>query len=186
MVKGFAFCLALAASLLPSLTVQAAERLQVPQIPGWVVVSSVHDANGESTELIPEGQTRDGWTRRIAVQAFRAVTLGATDFLDQVVQQTAPVCDAAAAGPASPGRVNGAPAGSRAVACSRYKGDGMGTYTLYFVVRGRSALYVVSRIWRGPAFDPAQSPVDAAEMQDWIAYMNSIDLCGYDSAQTCR
>ena len=107
----------------------AAERLQVPQLPDWKVVASVSDRSGEATELVPPNETDQSWTRRVTVQAFRGVPLTVADFMEQVVQKTAAVCEGATAAPPSLGRVGGAEAGTRTVACGRYKGDGRGTFT---------------------------------------------------------
>ncbi|MBC7908150.1 MAG: hypothetical protein H7Y60_15595 [Rhodospirillaceae bacterium] len=164
---------------------QASERLQVPELPGWKMVVSVTDRAGETSELIPESETNERWTRRATIQAFRGVPLSAAAFLEQVVQKTAEVCDSATAGPSSLGKVSGAEAGTRTVACGRYKGDGKGSFTLHYVVRGREALYVISRIWRGEPFNPAAMPIANSELAEWTDYVNAIVLC--DSRdQSCR
>lgn len=173
--------------MLTALPAAAAERLQVPQLPGWKAVANVADAAGEATELIPEGETAETWSRRITIQAFRGIAVTVPAFLDQVVQKTAGVCDSAAAGQASLGTVAGAEAGSRTVACGRYKGDGKGSYTLYYVIRGREAFYVVSRSWRGAPFSAGTTPVPADELAGWAAYVNALDLCDTkDSRRPCR
>ncbi|MCR6629780.1 MAG: hypothetical protein NVV74_06850 [Magnetospirillum sp.] len=165
----------------------AAERLQVPELPGWRVVSSVTDRAGESTELIPPGETADAWTRRVTVQAFRGVPMTVQDFLDKVVGNTAQVCDGVTAGPPGLGKVGGQDAGTRTIACGRYKGDGKGAFTLHYVIRGREAFYVVTRMWRGEPFNPAATPISAAELQDWTDYVGAIDLCDMrDPARPCR
>ena len=165
----------------------AAERLEVPQLPGWQVVNSVSDHTGEVTELIPPGETADSWTRRVTVQAFRGVPMTVSGFLDQVVQKTAEVCEGATAGPPSMGKVSGADAGTRTVACGQYKGDGRGTFAMHFVVRGREALYVVTRLWRGAPFNPKTMPIDAAELRDWGDYAAGINLCdSRDPNRPCR
>lgn len=169
--------MALLVGLLAAGNALAAERLQVPQVPGWKIVSSVSDRAGESTELIPEAETEPNWTRRISVQAFRGVGMTVPAFLDQVVQKVAAVCDGATAGPPSLGKVNGAEAGTRTVACGRYKGDGNGTFSLHYVIRGKEALYVVTRMWRGEPFNPAQVPISQAELAEWTDYVNALDLC---------
>lgn len=176
---------ALAMMMVLALPAHAAERLQVPQLVGWKVIASVSDRAGEATELIPEAETAETWTRRVTIQAFRGVGMTATAFLDQVVQKTAAVCDGAAAGQASLGTVSGAEAGSRTVACGRYKGDGKGSYTLYYVIRGRDAFYVVSRTWRGNPFPAGTNPVPPAELAEWKAYVDALDLCD-TTRSACR
>lgn len=165
----------------------AAERLQVPQVAGWTVVSNVADQTGEATELIPDGENAVNWSRRITIQAFRGVKMSVGDFLDQVAGRTAPVCEGATAGPPSLGRVSGLPAGTRTVACGNYKGDGRGSFSLHYVIGGRTALYVVTRVWRGAPFDPAFMPISAEELAEWTAYVNSVEVCDTaDPARPCR
>lgn len=164
---------------------QASERLQVPELPGWKMVVHLADQSGEQTELIPPNETPENWTRRASIQAFRNVSLGVSGFLDQVVTRTAEVCDGATAGPASLGRVSGAEAGTRTVACGRYKGDGKGTFMLHYVVRGKDALYVISRAWRGAPFDSAAMPISVEELAEWKAYVDAIALCD-SAAPQCR
>lgn len=166
---------------------QAAERLQVPQLPGWKVVVTVNDRAGEASELILETETPETWTRRVTIQAFRGVPMTVTNFLDQVVQKTDEVCDGATAGPASLGKVSGADAGTRTLACGRYKGDGRGSFTLHYVIRGQEALYVITRIWRGTPFNPATMPIGTGELAEWRDYVNAITLCDtQDSKRACR
>lgn len=177
----------IAAACLQTGAASASERLQVPQLPGWKVVATVADRTGESTDLIPSNETADTWTRRATVQAFRGVALTVPDFLDQVVQKTAEVCDGATAGPPSLGKVSGLDAGTRSVACGRYKGDGRGTFALHYVIRGREALYVVTRLWRGEPFNPATTPIAADELRDWTDYVGAIEVCDTrDPARPCR
>ncbi|MBF0327513.1 hypothetical protein [Magnetospirillum moscoviense] len=165
----------------------AAEKLQVPQLLGWKVIVSLADRNGETTELIPGNEAAESWTRRATIQAFRGTPLTAQAFLDTVVTKTGQVCEQASAGPSSLGMVGGREAGSRTVACGRYKGDGRGSMTLYFVVRGKDAFYVVSRAWRGEPFAQGTVPVSAAELAEWVAYMNAVDLCdNKDPNRPCR
>lgn len=184
--------LALAMVMTATMTVGAAaaaasERLQVPQLPGWKVVANVADATGESTDLVPPDETADTWTRRVTVQAFRGVPITVSTFLDQVVQRTAEVCDGATAGPPSLGKVGNAEAGTRSVACGRYKGDGRGTFTLHYVIRGQEAFYVVTRLWRGEPFTPTVTPISAQELQEWTDYVGAIDLCdSKDPNRPCR
>lgn len=186
-MRGVKLAAGLALGLGLASAAQASERLQVPQLPDWKVVTSVTDRAGESTELIPQQESAETWTRRITVQAFRGVAMTVPGFLDQVVQKTAQVCDGATAGPPSLGKVSGAEAGTRTVACGRYKGDGRGTFTLHYVIRGTQAFYVVSRIWRGEPFNPATTPISTDELRDWTNYVGAIELCdGRDPGRPCR
>lgn len=156
---------------------QAGERILVPGLAGWVTVSQIVDASGESSELVAPGETADTWTRRASVQAFRQTAMTVPEFLEQIVGKTGDVCDSATAGPVTLGRVAGAEAGSRLVACGRYKGDGRGSVTLFYVIRGREAFYVVSRLWRGEPFPSGTNPVPVDELADWQRFVASVTLC---------
>lgn len=185
-MRKLGLAVAMATALLATAT-SASERLQVPELAGWKVATTVTDPSGEATDLIPSGETADTWTRRITVQAFRGVPMTVQNFLDQVVQRTAEVCEGATAGPPSLGRVGGAEAGTRTIACGRYKGDGRGTFALHYVIRGQEAFYVVTRLWRGEPFDPATTPISATELREWSDYAGAIDLCDTkDPNRPCR
>nr|CAM74085.1 conserved hypothetical protein, secreted [Magnetospirillum gryphiswaldense MSR-1] len=165
----------------------AADRLQVPQLNHWKGKSPETDKTRQADGLIPGQKGAETWTRRITVQAFRGVPLTVSEFLEQAVAKTAPVCEAAAAGPASMGSIGGREAGSRTIACGKYKGDGRGTYVLHFAIRGRDAFYVVSRMWRGAPFALGQVPVPESELVQWRAYADAIDLCDTtDARRPCR
>lgn len=170
--------------LLSGLPAGAAERLLVPHLPGWKVVVVHSDPGAEFSELIPESETTEAWTRRISVEAFRGAGNSVASFLDMVGRRSTEICDGASADAPRLGRLGTAEAGSRSVACGRYKGDGKGTYTLYYAIRGRDAFYVVSRSWRGEAFAVDRVPVGQQELADWIAYMRAITLC--DTADPAR
>ena len=164
----------------------AVERLLVPQIAGWKVVAGHADSGGEFTELVPEKETADEWTRRISVEAFRGVARTVPELLDIVASRSAEICDAASAEPPRLGKLAQYDAGSRFVGCGRYKADGKGTYTMYYAIRGRDALFVVSRSWRGEPFAAGGIPVGQQELGDWIAFMRAIAICdSADPALAC-
>lgn len=155
----------------------AGERLQVPRPAGWQALP-LHSAPGvEMDELVPEGETAETWTRRITVQAYRGTDLTVPAFLDLVARNTAAICDAAAAEPPRLGRLGELEAGSRFVGCGRAQADGSGLYALYYAIRGRQALYVVIRAWRGAPFPAGQVPVAATERADWVAFMRAVSVC---------
>lgn len=160
----------------------AGERLLVPQLDGWQPVVGHAGPTGEVTELIPDGETAETWTRRITVQAFRGAPVTVAGFLDNAAAGMAAACLHPVAAPPHLGRLDGAEAGSRLVTCGRTRTEppaqGWGEVSLFYAVGGRQAFYVVSRSWRGPAFDAAPHPVAEAEMAEWITFMRAIRLEG--------
>ncbi len=168
--------------------VRAAERLLVPELPGWKVADTHNDAIADVTELVPGTETADVWTRRLTIQAYRTTAMTATQFLDGLVPRTREVCDGFAAGPVVAAPVAGADgAGARrTISCGTYRGDGRGSFTLFFAIRGRAALYVLARVWRGAPFQPAVPPVSASELADWNVTFDGVRLCdSNDPARPC-
>jgi hypothetical protein len=163
--------------LLACASAQAGERLLVPELPGWKTLDSVADRSAEVTEMIPGLEDSRTWTRRLSVHAFRGSPMTAGQFLAGLEPRSGEVCDSILAEPVKPQRLAGAEAGRRVVSCGRYKGDGKGSYALYLAVRGREALYVVARSWRGNPFRPGQPPVAVTELDDWNAYLDGVRLC---------
>lgn len=153
----------------------AGERLLVPQLDGWRPVVGHAGPAGEVTEMIPEHESPDSWTRRMTVQAFRGVDLPVAEFLDKAAKGMAEPCVHPVIEPPRLGRLESAEAGSRLVACGR-NADGSGEVSMFYAIGGREAFYVVSRSWRGPAFDSAPHPVPDAEMAEWISFMRSVRL----------
>ena len=60
--------------------------------------------------------------------------------------------------------VNGYAAGSRLIACTRDKQSGKGSVSLYQVVAGERALYVVQRAYRVPPFSTDGVPLAGADL----------------------
>lgn len=166
--------LAMAVALRPAL---AGERLLVPELPGWKTVFQHADAATEGSDFIPGHETVQSWSRRLSVQAFRDVTVTVPGFLDMVARRTGELCDGVAAAPSRSGVVDGIEVGMRSVSCARFRGGEQGEHVIYYALRGRDALYVVHRAWRGPAFPPGRPPLSAEELEDWTAYLRSVRLC---------
>ena len=164
--------------LATSVPAWSAEQILVPQLPGWKVIDH-RDAQGvEVNSLIPSSETDDTWTRRLTVQAYRGSPMTATAFLEGLVERIDEVCDSIGVEPIvadPPGPNEGA---RRVIACGRYKGDGMGSYTLYYALRGRDALYILARSWRGEPFIPSVTrPVTQAELARWQVTFDAVRLC---------
>ena len=167
--------------------VRAGERLLVPELMGWRVISTHNDQFADVSELIPPSQSEEDWTRRLTVQAFRGGKMDAGEYLDGLIPRTEEVCDSIVAEPIQRTPLAGFEGGRRSIACGRYQGDGKGSYTLFFAIRGHEALYVLARSWRGEAFKPQTgSPVPAQEFADWQALFDGVRICDTaDSARPC-
>ncbi|MBI5163773.1 MAG: hypothetical protein HY985_07705 [Magnetospirillum sp.] len=166
--------------LLAAAPAGAAERLLVPQFTGWTVVANVVEPGAELTDLVPSGESAAVWNRRTTVQAFRGSTLTATSVLDLVAMRDNEICDGVGAEPIRPAQVGGAvEAASRLIACARIKADGLPQVSVIHAVRGRDALYVLTRAWRSAAVPPG-------ELAEWHGVLTMAALCDTrDSKRPC-
>lgn len=166
---------------------RAGERLLVPQMDGWRQLFSHAGSTAEVTEMIPAAETPAGWTRRLTIQAFRALDLPVSEVLETVVQRSSEICEVLEADTMRLGYADGIEVGMRAVACGRYRGGDKGEYVLYYALRGTEAFYLVSRAWRGPAFRPGTIPVSQPEQDEWKRFLRAARLCDPASAKRpCR
>ena len=164
-------------ALVPSLGT-AAEQLQVPELSGWKNVDTIDAPGVQTSSLIPGEETQDNWSRRLTVQAFTSTGMSATAFLDGMAAQIETSCEGFKAEPTTSIQVSGHEAGRRVIGCGRFKGDDLGNYTLYFAIRGRQALYVLARSWRGQPYDVARTtPIALSELSRWAATFDKVRLC---------
>jgi hypothetical protein len=169
---------AIGLSMLIAAQAEAGERLLVPQLAGWTQIEEENGAGIQSSSFVPQGETSQDWHMRLTVQAYPGTGLTALGFLDQVVERIDESCEGSSAGPIATAPLTGHEAGRRVIRCGRYLGDGMGLVTLYYAIRGRQALYVVARSWRGEPFKVGQDqPVSEAEIGRWGRSLDPIKLC---------
>ena len=121
-----------------------------------------------------------------------AISLGVTGlapeaYLDQLVEFYAQACAPIGAGATDVGDVAGYPFASKVLLCGRNRQTGQGSVMLFKVIRGREALYAVTRAWRGAAFDLESAPISRGELADWAYYLAGARLCDLASAEApCR
>lgn len=153
------------------------EQLRVPTLTGWTAIANLNDPVGENSEWIPTGEKDDSWIRKISIQAFRGSPLTATEFLTLALDRSADVCDGLSASPIQALNTTSYDMGERVVYCYRYKGDAMGHTTLYWVLRGKQALYVVSLAWRTPPFTADSLPISDQQLREAQMLTRQITLC---------
>jgi hypothetical protein len=72
---------------------------------------------------------------------------------------------------------NGYETALRAVACTKVKKWNQGEVSLYKAWKGRDAMYLVARSWRGEPFAKGHVPVTPEITLRWLALVQSIVLC---------
>ena len=139
-------------------------------------------------QYTPPETMGDDWRDMVQAQVFLGVTgLAPEAYLDQLLEFYARACAPIGAGATDVGDVAGYPFASKVLLCGRNRETGRGSVILFKVIRGREALYAVTRAWRGAAFDLDRAPISQGELADWAYYLAGARLCDLASAETpCR
>jgi len=147
-------------------------------LPGWTLLPTQRGRDVELTEIVPPGQNQQNWTDQVAVNIlYGPPKMTPEDLLTQRVQLIQRECEETQTGPAAPGIDNGYETALRAVACPKAKRWGQGEVSLFKAWRGRDAMYLVARSWRGPPFAKNERPVSLATTAQWLALIQGIVLC---------
>ena len=132
---------------------------------GWRKQAEASDALGNRADWFPPGQTLKNWRDRLTLQLIPDVAGQVPErFLDNLVALWTESCEAVMVTEVENEQVNGYAAGSRLIACTRDKQSGKGSVSLYRVVAGERALYVVQRVFRVPPFSTDGVPVAGADL----------------------
>lgn len=133
---------------------------------GWRKLAEASDALGYRADWLPADQTLQDWRDRITVQLIPDVIGQAPErFLDNLAALSTDTCAAVMVTEVASAPINGYAAASRLIACTRDKQSGKGNISLYRVIAGARALYVVQRAYRVPPFTTDGVPLAPAELE---------------------
>lgn len=156
----------------------AGERLLMMPPAGWQNVPLQKSDKVMITRLYPPGQNDKQWSEMITVQIYPGSGQSPRTFLDSVIAFSRANCEAAGAGPVTEAPVNGYPAAIVSVSCTKGKASGQGNMVLITTIKGREALYVVQRQWRGAPFAANAKPAMPDDMiKAWNLFPRTIGLC---------
>lgn len=159
----------------------AAERLSMPLFPaGWVEVRR-ETAPVEVVEYVPEGQTAANWQEKILLQVYHNLNDLPLDAIQRRMQgQNRNMCTGVIEGPLQSGMNNGYASAFWTLGCRSLKqapsqATGETHYTK--AIQGETALYVLSRRWRSPAFGGDGPAIDPAAVNDGVAFLTTSVVC---------
>jgi hypothetical protein len=166
---------------------QYGERLLMNAPPGWSAVPIQRGEKMVVTRLFPPGEGEKQWSQAITVQMYPNSEQSARAFVEGIIAYSRDNCEAAGPGPVNESQNNGYPAATVTVTCTKGP-SGLGSFALVQAIRGREALYVVQRQWRGTAFGKDQNPAFPPDMlKDWGEFARTVGLCDTrDSKHPCR
>jgi len=164
------------------------ERLMMPLFPAdWV---EVFRDNGpiEIVEYIPSGQKPQNWQDKITLQVYHNLNDLPLDSIQRRTQgQNRNRCTGVIEGPLQSGLNNGYASAFWTLGC-RYLKDviaadgGVGETQYTKAIQGQRTLYVLSRLWRTPAFGGDGPAIDATAISDAVAFLTTSIVCVPGSA----
>lgn len=163
----------------------APERLVMPLFPaGW---SEVYHDNSmvEVVEYLPEGQSVENWQDKIVLQVYNELNDLPLDAIQRRMQGlNRNRCTGVIEGPMQSGLNNGYASAFWTLGC-RYinnsAGIGIGETQYTKAIQGDTSLYVLSRIWRTPAFGEDGPALSSATINDGVAFLTTAIACVPDS-----
>ncbi|MBY0511682.1 MAG: hypothetical protein K2P94_16210 [Rhodospirillaceae bacterium] len=173
------FSLVLAASAAPR-GAWAEERLAMPQFPtGWVEAFS-RGGIQEMIEYVPPGQTASTWQRKIILEIYHDFENLPLDTLQRrAASQNRDACKGVVEGKFQSGVNNGYPSAFWTLGCKREKTSGLGETRYTKVIQGRSGLYMLTQVWRTPAYETVPN-ISTQEIEGVMAFLTSSVLCDPD------
>ncbi|MCR6631019.1 MAG: hypothetical protein NVV74_13775 [Magnetospirillum sp.] len=165
---------------------QFGERLLMNAPQGWNAFPVQRGEKMVISRLFPPGENEQQWTQSITVQMYPGSEQSPRSFVEGIISYSRDNCEAAGPGPVSETMNNAYPSATVTVTCTRGR-SGMGGFALVQAIRGRDALYVVQRQWRGPAFGKDQAPAFPTNMlKEWGDFAKTVSVCdNRDSKHPC-
>lgn len=178
---------ALLLAAVPAVADQIGERLLMNAPAGWSAIPLQKGEKMVISRLFPPGESDKQWTQAITVQMYPGSDQSPRSYVESIVAYSRDNCDAAGPGPVSEPLNNGYPSASVTITCTKGRTSGLGSFALIQAIRGRDALYVVQRQWRGPAFGKDQNPAFPPNMlKEWGEFARAVGLCdSRDSRHPC-
>lgn len=166
---------------------QLGERLLLNAPAGWSAVPVQRGEKMVISRLFPPGESDKQWSQAITVQMYPGSEQSPRSFVEGIIAYSRDNCEAAGPGPVSETQNNGYPSAVVTVTCTKGRTSGLGSFAMIQAIRGRDALYVVQRQWRGPAFGKNQNPAFPPDMlKEWGDFARTVSLCdNRDSKHPC-
>lgn len=181
-MRPFVLAAVLAAVTLPALAQQTAppmgEHLLLDPPDGWSTVQVQRAEKMIIHRMYPPGQGQNQWTQSVTIQMYPSSDQMPRAFVEGIIAYSRDNCEAAGPGPVTETLNNGYPQATVTVTCTKGRNSGMGGFALIQAIRGKEALYVVQRQWRGPAFGRNESPAFPTNMlREWGDFSKTVSLC---------
>jgi len=146
------------------------ENLLVSMPQGYKVGYQQKKTNAQITEMVPSGETVEGWTEMVTVQVFTGMKGVTPDqFRTRMVTSWSNACANAVAGPPTRAVENGYRIAFWMMSCPLNKQSGKPETTWFKAIQGQDSFYVVQKAFK---FDPSQD-----QIVQWTLYLKKVGVC---------
>ena len=154
------------------------EQLVMTPPAGWTIQGSTANQNSIAKQLFPPDQTPESWNQMMVIQVLADPAADPRDYVQRVVQASQANCEATGPSPVSEAQSNGYPVAALTVTCTKGRQTGLGGLVAVKAIRGKAALYVIQRIWRGQPFDRNEmAPVPPEILKEWAGFLHNVSAC---------
>jgi len=164
----------------------AQEQLAMPAFPADWVEAFARRGEQEVVEYVPKGQTAEKWSRKITVEVYRDFkNLPLDTFQRRAAAQNRDACTGVREGAFQSGVNNGYPSAFWTLGCERERTTGQGETRYTKAIQGAAGLYLLTQIWRTPAFTKQGPNISAQEIEAGMKFLTSSVLCDASAAHPC-
>ena len=142
--------------------------------PGYKIAMQTRNGNAAITQMVPEGESINGWTETITVNVFLGEKKASVEQFQQfsLMRWTGGCPGVAGANeikPIAKGTDNGYPFAIWSLSCKRAPGAGPSEFAWFKAIKGNDSFYVIQKSSRA---EP--SPEQAAQ---WVRYLEKLSVC---------
>lgn len=154
------------------------ERLVAQPPPGWKMSYRHSVAGLEVWEFLPQGQSLENWRDMITAQAISGEESNPPRaLLTLVAERARTICLEVLSSPIDEQPADGLAGATMAQFCVRDSKGRRGDLTLYRAIRGKHALYVLSRTRRDESYDGKAIPLPEAALAQWRKDLEQFRVC---------
>lgn len=147
------------------------ENLLQPLPPGFKIANEQAEGHASLTEMVPDNESADQWTRMVTTQVYRGLNDASffAKYKDQMKDRWSKACDVADTRPFSDGSENGYATHVWLQVCAFKDKQKQPEVTLFKFIQGRDATYVVQMAFH---FQPAK-----AQLAESMTYLGKVTVC---------
>jgi len=141
---------------------------------GYKIAMQTRNGNTATTQMVPEGESINGWTETIAVNVFLGQKTATVEQFQQFsLGRWASGCPGVVGAneirPISKGTDNGYPYAIWSLSCKRPTGTGPSEFAWFKAIKGNDSFYVIQRSSR------VEPPTEQAAQ--WVRYLEKLSVC---------